>query len=198
MKTRVIIVAHPDRINNAVELANILDGLVILDSESAGALANHRRSLGVAADLGYRPIIMEDDAIPVRGFIEKAEAVIDRFPDDLVSFYLGTGRPPQWQKHIGNVIKTARPGVQEYMRLPTLIHGVCYTMPPRYIDGVLALANSGPADYAIGDAWRALTGRDVIYTCMSLVDHEDGESVEKHPDGQRRTETRRAWALDLS
>lgn len=51
--------------------------------------------------------------------------------------------------------------------------------------------NSKPADYAVGDAW----GGSVIYPCYSLVDHADGEPVERHPDSAPRTERRRAWRL---
>jgi hypothetical protein len=36
------------------------------------------------------------------------------------------------------------------------------------------------ADYAVGDAY----GGAVVYPCYSLVDHADGESVERHPDGR--------------
>ncbi len=48
-----------------------------------------------------------------------------------------------------------------------------------------------PADYAVGDAY----GGAVVYTCYSLVDHADGEPVERHPDSAPRTERRRAWRL---
>jgi len=42
-----------------------------------------------------------------------------------------------------------------------------------------------------GDAY----GGAVVYPCYSLVDHADGEPVERHPDSAPRTERRRAWRL---
>jgi hypothetical protein len=43
---------------------------------------------------------VEDDARPVHGFVEKVSAWLKDKPDDLISFYLGTGRPPQYQTAI--------------------------------------------------------------------------------------------------
>jgi hypothetical protein len=37
---------------------------------------------------------LEDDAMPVAGFMERLVGIQDRWTDDLVSLYLGTGRPP--------------------------------------------------------------------------------------------------------
>lgn len=74
-----------------------------------------------------------------------------------------------------------------------LIHGVAYILPRP--GDVLKTLGDGPIDFAIGNAWRKLTGRNVIYTIPSLVDHADGPSVELHADGQPRREVRKAWIL---
>lgn len=115
-----------------------------------------------------------------------------RFPEALVSFYLGTGRPPQYQMPIAERLIVADKTQADYITLPRLIHGVCYSVPQQHIERVLARWDSSkPADYAVGDAY----GGAVVYPCYSLVDHADGEPVERHPDSAPRTERRRAWRL---
>lgn len=80
----------------------------------------------------------------------------------------------------------------DFITLPRLIHGVCYSVPRQQIHRVLTQWDScKPADYAVGDA----CGGAVVYPCWSLVDHADGEPVERHPDSAPRTERRRAWRL---
>lgn len=128
----------------------------------------------------------------MEGFHELARVWMDRFPGDLLSLYCGTGRPKRWQPIIQSEMD--KPG--GHIALHELLHGVCYSIPPDMIASVLAaMPNNKPADYAIGQAWRNLTGRKVIYPKLSLVDHADGPSVERHMDGQPRTEPRKAWAL---
>lgn len=110
----------------------------------------------------------------------------------MLSFYLGTGRPPQYQMQIAEQLIKADRVRSDYIMLPRLIHGVCYSVPPQHIDRVLARWDSNKsADFAVGDAY----GGSVIYPCWSLVDHADGEPVEHHPDAVPRTERRRAWRL---
>lgn len=65
-----------------------------------GANWNHRRAIVWAAEQTCRVVVLEDDALPVHGFTEKITEWLTRFPDDMLSFYLGTGRPPQYQKEI--------------------------------------------------------------------------------------------------
>lgn len=65
-----------------------------------GANWNHRRAIVWTAERTCRVVVLEDDALPVHGFTEKITEWLTRFPDDMLSFYLGTGRPPQYQKEI--------------------------------------------------------------------------------------------------
>jgi len=111
-------------------------------------------------------------------------------PDDLISFYLGTGRPVSWQARVDDALeRTAGP----FIRLPRLIHGVCYSIPTAHVERVLKRMQDSDdgADFAIGRAW----GRSVIYPVESLVEHRDGPSVERHPDREPRTERRVARNL---
>lgn len=87
-----------------------------------------------------------------------------------------------------------RPG--DHVSLNDLIHGVAYSPAPGSIGAILkVIPKNLPADFAIGAANRIVTRKPVIYPKLSLMEHADGEPVERHMDGQPRTESRRAWAL---
>lgn len=191
MKYKFLVVGHHRR-PEAKRLSISLDAHLLIDEGDHGAAWNHRRALEWAAEQNCRVIVLEDDARPVKGFIFKVSPWLARFPDDLLSFYLGTGRPPQYQAQIAERLIAADRTRADFITLPQLIHGVCYSVPPQHLPKVLARWDSSkPADFALGDAW----GAPVVYPCWSLVDHADGEPVERHPDRLPRTERRRAWRL---
>ena len=186
------VVGHHARRQQAEALALSSSAHLLIDEGDGGANANHRRALEWAAEQPCRVVVCEDDALPVAGFTELMDEWLARFPEALVSFYLGTGRPPQYQMPIAERLIVADKTQADYITLPRLIHGVCYSVPQQHIERVLARWDSSkPADYAVGDAY----GGAVVYPCYSLVDHADGEPVERHPDSAPRTERRRAWRL---
>ncbi|WP_336716218.1 hypothetical protein [Pantoea ananatis] len=176
-----------------MNLKQMLNAHFLLDDKDGGANANHRRAIEWAGQQKCRVVILEDDALLVDGFIEKVAVWLDRFPDDLLSFYLGTGRPPQYQLEVATKLIYSDQRQTDYITMSRLIHGVCYSIPQHRITDVLTRWHSAkPADYAVGDAY----GGRVIYPCYSLVDHADLPTVERHPDNEPRTERRRAWRLD--
>ncbi|BBJ62296.1 hypothetical protein [Enterobacter asburiae] len=189
---KFVVVGHHSRIGHAQRLTALLDAHLLIDDGNHGANWNHRRAIEWAAEQPCRVVVLEDDAFPVPGFTEKVTDWLARFPDDMLSFYLGTGRPPQYQMQIAERLIVADKTQADYITLQRLIHGVCYSVPPQNIERVLSRWDSSkPADYAVGDAY----GGAVVYPCYSLVDHADGEPVERHPDSAPRTERRRAWRL---
>ncbi|MCP2116866.1 UNVERIFIED_ORG: hypothetical protein J2S79_001320 [Pantoea agglomerans] len=191
-QVKFVVVGHHSRIGHAQRLAALLDAHLLIDDGDHGANWNHHRALEWAACQPCRVVVLEDDAMPVPWFAELVVDWLTRFPDDMLSFYLGTGRPPQYQMHIAERLIVADKTQADYITLPRLIHGVCYSVPPHHINRVLSRWDSSkPADYAVGDAY----GGAVVYPCYSLVDHADGEPVERHPDSAPRTERRRAWRL---
>ncbi|WP_410376938.1 hypothetical protein [Enterobacter sp. CPE_E423] len=191
-QVKFVVVGHHSRFASAALLAGELGAHLLIDEGNHGANWNHRRALEWAACQPCRVVVLEDDALPVPGFTEKVTDWLVRCPDDLLSFYLGTGRPPQYQMQIAERLIIADKALYEFISFPRLIHGVCYSVPPHRISRVLSRWDSDkPADFAVGDAW----GGSVIYPCYSLVDHADGEPVERHPDSAPRTERRRAWRL---
>ncbi|KAA5961020.1 MULTISPECIES: hypothetical protein [Pantoea] len=185
-----VIVGHHSRRHPAEKLAKSLKAHLIIDEYQHGANWNHRRALEWANKQVCRVVIIEDDAVLVEGFKDKVAGWLARFPDDLCSFYLGTGRPPQYQLDIAMKLIESDKRQTDYITMKRLIHGVCYSPPPASIPRILARWDvTKPADFAVGDAY----GGVVIYPCWSLVDHADGDSVERHPDAALRTERRRAW-----
>ncbi|WP_431622549.1 hypothetical protein [Enterobacter asburiae] len=192
-QVKFVVVGHHSRIGHAQRLAALLDAHLLIDYGNHGANWNHRRALEWAAEQTCRVIVVEDDAQPSSSLtVLVIGHWLNRFPDSLVSFYLGTGRPPQYQMQIAERLILADKTNADYITLPRLIHGVCYSVPPQHINRVLSRWDSSkPADYAVGDAW----GGAVVYPCYSLVDHADFESVECHPDSAPRTERRKAWRL---
>ncbi len=152
----------------------------------------HRRALEWAAEQPCRVVVLEDDAQPVGGFTEQVGEWLVRFPDNLISFYLGTGRPPQYQMEIATKLIVSDKTKADFITIPRLIHGVCYSVPQQHLARVLARWDSSKAaDYAVGDAH----GGSVVYPCYSLVDHADGQSVEIPHDNMPRLERRKAWRL---
>jgi len=189
------VVGHHSRRQQAQALTDLLDGHLFIDEEDHGANWNHRRAIGWASQQECRVVIMEDDALLLPGFTDSVREWVTRFPDNLISFYLGTGRPPQYQQQIAASLIDADKRRGDYITMDRLIHGVCYSPPVSGLSRIIQNWNrTKAADYAVGDA----LGGKVIYTCYSLVDHADGLTVERHPDNQPRVERRRAWRLAVS
>lgn len=191
-QVKFVVVGHHTRLASAALLAGELGAHLLLDEGNHGANWNHRRALEWAAEQSCRVVVLEDDALPVPGFADKAADWLARFPDDMLSFYLGTGRPPQYQKEIAGMLVDADRVCGDHIVMSKLIHGVCYSPPV----GSLKNINKNwditkAADYAVGDAY----GCAIVYPCYSLVDHADLPTVERHPDNEPRTERRRAWRL---
>ncbi|HGH4595072.1 TPA: hypothetical protein ACJIWN_000831 [Enterobacter cloacae] len=189
---KFVVVGHHARRQQAEALTSALGAHFLIDDGNHGANWNHRRALEWAACQPCRVVVLEDDALPVHGFAEKVTYWLARFPDDMLSFYLGTGRPPQYQKEIAGMLVESDRVNADYLVLNKLIHGVCYSPPQGRLARMLNAWNKTlAADYAVGEAF----GGRVIYPCYSLVDHADLPTVERHPDNEPRTERRRAWRL---
>ncbi|MDY3572325.1 hypothetical protein RCJ88_21380 [Enterobacter hormaechei] len=188
----MVIVGHHARRGQAEALVRSLDAHLLIDEGNHGANWNHQRAIVWAAEQSERVIVMEDDAMPVAGFTELARTWLGRFPEHLLSFYLGTGRPPQYQRQIAQKLIDADKHHADHITLPRLIHGVCYSVPPAHLPAVLKRwESSKAADYAVGDAHGGM----VVYPCWSLVDHQDGLSVERPWNNALRRERRVAWRL---
>lgn len=185
----VVVVTCRERISHGESLAERLGAHLVCDWHMRGAIAGHMLALKWAAGKEERCIIMEDDAEPVAGFMGLSGGVLATYPNDLVSFYLGTGYPEQYQPHIEAEVTSGA----DVVRLQNLIHGVCYSLPSgREAEVLDKMDKALPADLSIGRAWFGLTGREIIYPLPSLADHVDGPRVEQTG---ARLHPRRAWRL---
>jgi hypothetical protein len=137
MRIKFVVVAHHTRRHQAEQLARSLRAHLLIDDGQHGANWNHRRALDWAAGQQCRVVVVEDDALPVHGFVEKVSAWLNDKPDDLISFYLGTGRPPQYQAAIAERLIAADKTRADFITLPQLIHGVCYSVPVAKVTDVL-------------------------------------------------------------
>lgn len=192
-EVKFVVVGHHSRYKQALCLAESLSAVLLIDSGDHGANWNHHRALEWAAEQSCRVVVLEDDALPVPDFQGSVVEWLGRFPDSLVSFYLGTGRPPQYQMEIATKLVLSDKNRTDFITIPRLIHGVCYSVPPQHLAKVLARwSYSKAADYAVGDAY----GGPVLYPCYSLVDHADGVQAEKPKDNMSRLERRKAWRLN--
>ncbi len=118
---KFVVVGHHTRLEHAQRLAALLDAHLLIDDGNHGANWNHRRALEWAAEQPCRVVVLEDDAMPVAGFTDLVGECLNRFPDSLVSFYLGTGRPPQYQMQIAERLIVADKTQADYITLPRLI-----------------------------------------------------------------------------
>lgn len=196
METQIkfVVVGHHSRRDKAKRLAHYFNAHLLIDEGDNGANYNHRRAIEWASQQDCRVVVMEDDAVPTSCSTDLFSQWVSRFPDHLISFYLGTGRPPQYQQQIAASLIDADKQKGDFIMMDRLIHGVCYSPPVSGIPKILRDWNrTKAADYAVGDA----LGHRVIYPCYSLVDHADLDTVERHPDNQPRNERRRAWRLAL-
>ncbi len=66
------------------------------------------------------------------------EAIKTLAAKGLVSFYLGTSRPPQWQHAVDRACMTADDCGAAWITAPTLLHGVAIAIPTVEIPALLA------------------------------------------------------------
>ncbi|MHC5175463.1 hypothetical protein [Serratia rhizosphaerae] len=189
---KIVVIGHHGRRGQAEALARSFDAHLLMDEDNHGANAGHRRAIEWAAAQSERVIVMEDDAQPVAGFRRLAQSWLECFPEHLCSFYLGTGRPPQYQLQIAQKLIDADKHHADHILLPRLLHGVCYSVPPACLRSMLGRwEKHKAADYAVGDAYGGM----VVYPCWSLVEHQDGLSVERPWNNALGRERRVAWRL---
>lgn len=196
MTLSVAIMAHPRRTLAAQRLAAATGAQIVWDEH------DDEWHTGARAIAAYDPaathhLVLQDDAVPIDGFLDHAAAALEHRPDDLVSFYLGTSRPPQWQAAVDDACMRAEDAGAAWIAARELLHGVAIAIPTAEIPDLLTWCEpfNVPYDQRIGMYWRRVLERPVLYTWPSLVDHDDTRSLVQHPDGAPRTAIRRARLL---
>lgn len=192
----IAVVAHHSRRERAERLAKAVGATAgFVDDADRGPAWGHIQALEAAAGTGGHLVVVEDDALPCVEFAHQVGDWIARYPDDMISYYLGKIRPPQHQTRIQTRLAAADRRGEDHIKMRTLLHGVAYSLPCSKIGDLLPLLESSSLaiDERIGRAWRATQHRQVIYPIPSLVDHDDstGSLVAKRAPG------RRAWRPPL-
>lgn len=190
------VVAHEARIVEATELANSLGAVITVDDGTAGADANHLKAWAATSAMdGQWSAVLEDDAIPVHGFLEQAEAALAAAPADVVSLYLGTGKPRAWQQQvIPAALANADAHQAHWIATGHVLHAVAIAMRTELREDWLAWApqSTRPIDQRLSE-WCRLRDHTVAYAVPSLVDHHDGPTLINHSDRKPRSMARIAW-----
>jgi hypothetical protein len=199
----IAIVAHPKRTHLANRLAEYVEAEAVLwDNEGRGVNANHLDAWHWLAEGDPREfaVVLEDDAMPCREFREQLDMVLAVAPAGVVSLYLGTGYPRQWQDSIATSVNPI--GFDpHFLTAPVLLSGVGYAVHAELIEPMISSVSKRatvmPIDEAIGVFCRDI-GHRVAYTNPSIVNHIDGESlIAERRDQQARTGARRAYRFGL-
>lgn len=192
----IAVVAHEARIVAATELATQLGATITVDDGALRAEGNHLRAWELTS---IRPaewaLTIEDDALPVPGFLEQAERALAIAPAPIVSLYLGRSRPPGiWQRRIAEALDEADRIDAHWIDAPHLLHAVAVAMRTDLRDDWLDWAPTSqlPIDERLSQ-WARLRGHRVAYSVPSLVNHLDGPTLIQHRDRKPRTEPRVAW-----
>lgn len=193
MTLSIAIMAHPRRAAAAERLAHELDATIVWD-ELDDEWHTGRRAIAAYDPAASHHLVLQDDALPLPDFRRHAAAALEHHPDALVSFYLGTSRPPQWQLAVDDACMRAEDTGNAWISAPVLLHGVAIAIPTVEIPAMLAWCErlEVPYDERLGMYWRYVLERPVMYTWPSLVDHDHGPTIALHRDGEHREEPRRA------
>lgn len=197
MNVLTVVVAHVKRTHFLEPLLERTKAAhVFLDDGTLGEWGNHERALRWAATTAARKnlshvCVIQDDALPVDGFVPYLEALSVLRPDDLIGLYVGTHRPHR--EAVTVATEEADDLGAMFLSYRELSWGVATLMPAGRIEPMLEAVRQSnrPYDIRLGRGWRAVMGegKPVLYTWPALVDHRDDKPVvagRSLPQGVRR------------
>jgi hypothetical protein len=195
MSLHVAVVAHVARTEQAKRLTDELGAELFMDDGSIGEWFNHRRALAWAATQDGHAVIVQDDALPVAGFLEHATRAASERPADMIGLYVGRQRPKRAAAQ--RAVRQADRTGASWLTAPGLWWGVATIVPCAAIPALLDAADAMHSNYDIrlGRAWLATQRRPVTYTWPSLVDHADSPSVIER--NRERPSGRVAWRVGV-
>lgn len=200
--TRIGIVAHESRMGKAHNLFHEIGAdRIFPDDGSLGCEGNHRWAWAelsrVASDSEWI-VVIEDDALPCNDFREQLDACLRSAPVDVVSLYLGKGRPKQWMDFVRQAVCQADSEDACWITGNAMLHAVGVAIRgPELVDSFLNRSSqyTRPIDERI-TMWCRQFGNDVGYCWPSLLDHDDDlPTTVAHRDGQPRERGRVAWSM---
>jgi GR25 family glycosyltransferase involved in LPS biosynthesis len=168
-----------------------------MDNGTVGCEGSHRKAwtylAGTQSDWA---VVLEDDAQPVEGFREQLEQALTSSPCNVVSLYLGQGRPPHWQARVQQAIHQAELDDACWIVGRRLLHGVAVAIRTDLVPSMLQhiTPSTRPIDFAIKD-WAVEAGHDIAFTMPSLCNHADTDTLIPDRTDSARTEARKAWRV---
>ena len=194
MKLSAAIMAHPDRGEQVITLANSLDREVPIHYDTEGKASGNGDRIWRQARttwLMHDPdadwhVLIQDDARPCADLLAGLERALAYVPPDaVVSPYLGTGRnvPIRWEA----MARAADSAGATWVRSAKLMWGVCIALPVKLIPDMIEYADrrAGVPDDMRVAGWAEKRGHEVWYTWPSLVDHLTVPSLTKHKARER-------------
>lgn len=190
------VMAHTSRLGHARDLAALTGATIALDGGALGALRNGDNAWSTFDPAADWHVVLQDDALPVPGFVDHVRAALTVAPETAVSLYTGTSAPAHTVGPVRYATGLADQLDAAWLASDTLHWGVAVAMPTRHVPAFLAWAQGCglPYDQRIGAYW-AHQGAPVRYTWPSLVDHADGPTTVDHADGRPRDAPRRAYRV---
>lgn len=187
------IVAHPSRIPQSRELHKQLPySAVTVDYEGVGNGENHLRCWREVAqkDADWYTVI-EDDAILCDNFLRHLGEAQEQAPTDVVSWYVGTGRPTRFQGRMPRRLAAADRTHSTWFVSNFMFHAVAISIRANRVRNMLAFCENLPNDVADDrlTKWVQHARLRVAYSIPSLVDHSDGKSL----NPRAATSQRVAW-----
>lgn len=176
------IVAHTDRKGMAEDLAaKVAADYMHVDDGTLGCNGNHLHVWDWLAtnNPGEWSVVLEDDALPVDGFRDQLEQVLQVAPTPIVCLYLGTGQ--RMQARMDLTTNNANAVDANWIVGKELIHAVGIAVRTELLP--FTDLPPKPIDDAISD-WAQHHNHKVGYTWPSLIDHNDGPTLIDHPDWQ--------------
>jgi len=177
------VVAHIKRQAMATTLAQQINADYVSVDDGTLGFANHVRVWReCAAEQRDWCLVVEDDAVPVRGFISQAQRALEVAPSPIVSMYLGTDM--RTTPALLDAVAKAEANDACFIMHTKLLHAVAVAVRTELVAHMLAYVERKrylPIDDAIS-GWRArhLLKHRVAYTAPSLVEHRDTPTVIEH------------------
>lgn len=173
------IVGHEARAPQIAKLsADVNPDCVMVDEvDGVGPTENHLAVLRWMNKHGARmsndwAVVLEDDAICADNFRAEVDVCLDYAPTDIVSLYLGTGYPAQYQRKFAEAAATD----VSWIIHPWLRHAVAYAVNVDILPGLIeTMTELSRQRWAPDDTISAFALRrgPVAYSNPSLVDHND-------------------------
>lgn len=125
----IAVVTCPARGQMGTALASHVNADAICWDVGVGPAHNHLAAWKWLYETGAEwGVVLEDDVQLCTDFRRQLEQALACAPTDIVSLYLGRGRPPHWQERIATLVPRARMTGSNWIMLPEFLSAQGYAM----------------------------------------------------------------------